>query len=347
MEFDVKYLGLILILHFPLCIVGQRDTIYYSDFEKMLTSRDKEKGIISYQNKFGEIYNAIIGKTEDYNKTITTHNFKVGKSFLYHSPTWYRIDHQGPQIYNHFELKLVNPLLPNKYYMVSFLTGNMKSHHYKPSHYGLKFSKSRIIKNKPGELLSHPDIFYNFDLDEELTKVIAVFTSKDSIQYIYFGCFMEDSNTVKKRYIPIFDADYILRLSKEDTSVHCTRVLIDNLLIQELNPESSVFRDIYFEVDNDKITKKEDEKLIDRIAIYLLDHTDNMLMIQGYADETGTSEYNLDLSKRRSEAIKSILIAKNVPNERIITLGKGIYSDKELTDRRYARKVSFGIFSLN
>ena len=47
------------------------------------------------------------------------------------------------------------------------------------------------------------------------------------------------------------------------------------------------------------------------IAQYLKQNPDQSIVIAGYADkDTGTSEYNMGLSKRRAEAVKKALVDK-------------------------------------
>jgi OOP family OmpA-OmpF porin len=43
----------------------------------------------------------------------------------------------------------------------------------------------------------------------------------------------------------------------------------------------------------------------------------------GYADRIGTQSYNLRLSQRRANSVKSYLVSKGIPAERISTEGRG------------------------
>ena len=48
------------------------------------------------------------------------------------------------------------------------------------------------------------------------------------------------------------------------------------------------------------------------------------LLIEGHTDNKGTAAYNLELSKRRAEAVKDYLIREmGVPADRLETVGKG------------------------
>ena len=65
---------------------------------------------------------------------------------------------------------------------------------------------------------------------------------------------------------------------------------------------------VRFNINSAKIT---DEEMVNvyNVAKYLQQNPDSRIILQGYADkDTGTSEYNLRLSKRRAEAVKNVLV---------------------------------------
>lgn len=72
--------------------------------------------------------------------------------------------------------------------------------------------------------------------------------------------------------------------------------------------------------------------------------------IQGFTDKVGTAEYNLELSRRRAQAVQNYLVMQhNVPVYRIQIVGLG--KDKPLTeektkdDRQKERRVEVTVFS--
>jgi outer membrane protein OmpA-like peptidoglycan-associated protein len=74
--------------------------------------------------------------------------------------------------------------------------------------------------------------------------------------------------------------------------------------------------------------------------------------VQGFTDKTGSAEYNLNLSRRRAEAVQTYLVAlHNVPVFRIQIVGLG--KDKPLNDqktrdeREKNRRVEVTIFDAN
>ena len=74
------------------------------------------------------------------------------------------------------------------------------------------------------------------------------------------------------------------------------------------------------------------------------------IAIQGFTDKTGPAEYNLQLSRRRAEAVQTYLIGtKNVPVYRIQLVGLGkdkpLNDQKTKDDREKNRRVEVTVFS--
>ena len=70
-----------------------------------------------------------------------------------------------------------------------------------------------------------------------------------------------------------------------------------------------------------------DEEMVNvcNVAQYLKDNPDQTIVIAGYADkDTGTSDYNMGLSKRRAEAVKKALVDKyGIAPERLTIQAEG------------------------
>ena len=64
---------------------------------------------------------------------------------------------------------------------------------------------------------------------------------------------------------------------------------------------------------------------IEHVATYLKNHPDVNVTINGYASPEGTEEYNLQLSQRRADAVKNILVNKyGIAAGRINAIGHGV-----------------------
>jgi peptidoglycan-associated lipoprotein len=49
----------------------------------------------------------------------------------------------------------------------------------------------------------------------------------------------------------------------------------------------------------------------------------SLITVEGFADPAGSTQYNLDLSRRRAEAVKSYLVAQGTPDQLVKTVGYG------------------------
>jgi outer membrane protein OmpA-like peptidoglycan-associated protein len=80
---------------------------------------------------------------------------------------------------------------------------------------------------------------------------------------------------------------------------------------------------ILFDTDSDRV-KPESAAVIQSIAKGLMQATDLNFEIDGHSDSTGNAAHNMDLSKRRAEAVKSILVSQfNIDAGRLTTAGFG------------------------
>ena len=62
---------------------------------------------------------------------------------------------------------------------------------------------------------------------------------------------------------------------------------------------------------------------IDRIADILIKYPMTVIQVEGHTDSTGSESYNMDLSTRRAEAVKNLLVQKGVDPSRILTMAFG------------------------
>ena len=74
---------------------------------------------------------------------------------------------------------------------------------------------------------------------------------------------------------------------------------------------------LLFAFDSDKLARVDDSQLESAVN-WLADHPREMLVIEGYADPTGSRAYNIALSSRRAEAVSRRLVEYGVPRDRIV-----------------------------
>ncbi|MEN6607068.1 MAG: OmpA family protein [Bryobacteraceae bacterium] len=102
---------------------------------------------------------------------------------------------------------------------------------------------------------------------------------------------------------------------------------------------------ILFDTDSDRI-KPESAPVINMIARGLTANPALKLQIEGHTDSVGNANHNLDLSKRRAEAVKAVLVSQfSVDASRLTTTGLGaskpIDSNDTAQGRAQNRRVEF------
>jgi outer membrane protein OmpA-like peptidoglycan-associated protein len=80
---------------------------------------------------------------------------------------------------------------------------------------------------------------------------------------------------------------------------------------------------IHFET-NRAVIKPESYELLRQIARVIIEHPEVLLVsIEGHADERGSDEHNLDLSRRRAASVRQFLIEAGVSPVRLVSEGFG------------------------
>lgn len=62
---------------------------------------------------------------------------------------------------------------------------------------------------------------------------------------------------------------------------------------------------------------------LNKLARLLQEKTDNTILVEGHTDDVGSTEFNIQLSVRRAEAVRLALIQRGVASERLKVSGHG------------------------
>jgi peptidoglycan-associated lipoprotein len=81
-------------------------------------------------------------------------------------------------------------------------------------------------------------------------------------------------------------------------------------------------QDVFFDYDSYDIGGS-NESVISKDAAYLASHPGIKVVIGGYCDERGSTEYNLALGENRASSVKKALIAAGIGADRIRTVSYG------------------------
>jgi outer membrane protein OmpA-like peptidoglycan-associated protein len=95
----------------------------------------------------------------------------------------------------------------------------------------------------------------------------------------------------------------------------------DIYILKKENTPIFTVSDVFFELNSDKISKNYKKKLNQLIEMLKLNN-ENLILINGYTDDIGNTEYNINLSQKRAEAVKNYFREQNILNE-IICKGYG------------------------
>jgi peptidoglycan-associated lipoprotein len=105
---------------------------------------------------------------------------------------------------------------------------------------------------------------------------------------------------------------------------------------------------VYFDFDSAKLRADALDALATN-AMWLKEHTDTQIMIEGHCDEVGTPEYNQALGDRRAESVKTTLAASGVETDRMATISYGkerpVCMENSEECRKLNRHVEFKIKS--
>lgn len=84
--------------------------------------------------------------------------------------------------------------------------------------------------------------------------------------------------------------------------------------------------------------KPDAELAIARVAGFLIALTDREVLVEGYTDNTGEFDYNVDLSARRAEAVRDALVRQGVESGRVVARGYGPAFPLEANDSEEGRR---------
>ncbi|MDC0715275.1 OmpA family protein [Nannocystis bainbridge] len=107
---------------------------------------------------------------------------------------------------------------------------------------------------------------------------------------------------------------------------------------------TGVIKGIFFDIDKDSI-KKTSKATLDNAVKVLKDFPSVKVEISGHTDSSGDRDHNVDLSKRRADAVKKYLTDKGIDSARITTRGAGpdepIADNNSKTGKAKNRRIEF------
>jgi len=129
---------------------------------------------------------------------------------------------------------------------------------------------------------------------------------------------------------------------------HIPREVVKEVVVEKPTNVSDkwVLVGVNFDFNSAKITAESYPILLDAVKT-LLKNPNLIVEIQGYTDNIGSEQYNLKLSQRRAEAVRTYLISKGVSANRLRAVGYGesrpVADNKTAEGRAMNRRIEFKI----
>ena len=155
---------------------------------------------------------------------------------------------------------------------------------------------------------------------------------------------LEDSN------VSYVNETIFLKVSDNDSNITHEEVYPElsqeAKAVEEKIKQIASLENINFEFDSASLSQ-ESYSTLEKIATLLKENPTYSIKVSGHTDDKGGSQYNLNLSKERTQSIQNALISFGVAKERIQTAGYGdtrplVANDSE-ENRNINRRVEFKI----
>lgn len=130
------------------------------------------------------------------------------------------------------------------------------------------------------------------------------------------------------------------RLGKDKISTEAIKegLAMNNRVDVSLYLKENINLNINFKLNSDIITPSYNQK-VQSFANFLNNNSNYRAVIIGHTDNQGGYNYNMDLSSKRAQATKRMLVSMGVDAQRISTIGKGYTKplDKSSTQAAYRK----------
>lgn len=193
-----------------------------------------------------------------------------------------------------------------------------------------------------GEFAYH--LTNNSDLDGAITSNLeqrdAYITLNAGVKYIF-------SHGADSKQCPVYDGieaqdltdydrieDMIIKHSKEVVKT----ILIDTCF-EKLTDDEIILNGVNFDFDKSTLLP-ESYVVLDKVVDILNKNKNIQIEIRGYADATGTNEYNQKLSERRAVAVRDYLVSKGIASSRLTPVGYGERNPIESNDTEEGRAAN-------
>ncbi len=274
---------------------------------------------------------------------------RTGKSFA--GLTLFGCTNGKPHCREFVEIQLAEPLVIGQAYYVEFWVTHLPKS-LQINNLGAYFSVSEIKRTTDEVLVREAQVSAKDIVTApggKWVKVSGQFVAKYEAEYLIIGNFRDDFNTIS--IAPREDCFNYAYYYVEDVLVKKippylpVPVKPDDLTKQKLEPGKIIqLKNIYFEFDKDELMPRSFVEL-NKLLKIMRDNPKLSIEIMGHTDALGDDAYNLDLSRRRAEAVVNFLLENKVNKNRLRSHGEGeskpIASNETDEGRAQNRRVEF------
>jgi OmpA-OmpF porin, OOP family len=260
-----------------------------------------------------------------------------------------------PHCREYIQIQLAEPLVKGQWYYAEFWTTHLEKS-MQVNNLGLFFSKTKIDRKTDEQLLSIPQVNAPKPVkaaNGKWVKVSGKFKANEAAEYLCIGNFYEDKGTTAQYGI--------------ENSYNYAYYYFDDILVKRIPPylfvptppddlskialklgDTVQLKNIFFEFDKDELMPRSSVEL-DKLSKILHKYPKMKIEIIGHTDNEGEDAYNLELSKRRANAVVNYLIEYKINTKRLTYRGEGekspIDSNNSDEGRANNRRVEFVILS--
>jgi outer membrane protein OmpA-like peptidoglycan-associated protein len=234
-----------------------------------------------------------------------------------------------PHCREYIEIQLAEPLVIGQAYHVEFWATHLEKS-LQINNLGTYFSISEIKRTTDEMLLREAQVNAKDIVaapDGKWVKVSGQFMAKYEAEHLLIGNFSDDFKTlsVAPRNDTYNYAYYYIDdvLVKKIPPYLPVPIKPDNLSRQPLEPGKPILlKNIYFEFDKDELMPRSFVEL-NKLLKILRENPKLNIEIIGHTDALGDDAYNLDLSRRRAQAVVDFLSKNKISKSHLRARGEG------------------------
>jgi len=245
----------------------------------------------------------------------------------------------GSRYKEYLQAPLTDTLEKGKQYIVTVHACWAYASSYMISNLGVKFTDS-LVKVNGTNSFTDQDLSFSLHNYNDWEILTDTFTARGNEQCILIGNFQ---TTDQIQYRKKVNNGW---MTESGPLMNSAYYLIDLVVVRELkNPpvpdfpigEYFVGEGIYFELDKYELSDSS-YAYLNEVVLFLGDHSDKKIRVEGHTDNKGTKEYNYTLSEKRAEEVKKYLIAQGIEENRILTKGWGY--EKPVADQEHLQYLN-------